>query len=437
MQTDFFLALLIFVATYSAIIASNLKKSGFPIWLIMSIGAVLMVLSGIISVEEAYSSINLRVIVFLFSMLVFAASLEISGAIEIFAIYLLSKARNAKMVLLMILLGIGLLSAILMNDTLALIGTPLMLELAKRMKISPQPVLITLAFSVTIGSVMTPIGNPQNLLIALESNMRAPFVYFLYYLTAPTLINIFITYLILSRYFSKEISISKINFKETFEFDKKMYKYKDENLAKISFIILTITILAILTMNVFELLGYNFEFSIAEISLVGAIILLAFSNRRREILTRLDWSILVLFAALFVLMQALSKAGIISFLSNFLPALNPKDSASISHILIASVLLSQVLSNVPFVTIYLPILKEVGYTSTDVSAWIALAAGSTLAGNLTIIGAASNLIILESAENRGYKVSFLDFFKIGWIVTLVNVIVIFVFLTCLNKAHLY
>lgn len=88
----------------------------------------------------------------------------------------------------MILLGIGLLSSALMNDTLALISTPLMLELSKRMKISPLPLLLTLAFAVTIGSVMTPIGNPQNLLIAIESNIKAPFIYFLYYLAIPTLL---------------------------------------------------------------------------------------------------------------------------------------------------------------------------------------------------------------------------------------------------------
>jgi Na+/H+ antiporter NhaD/arsenite permease-like protein len=180
---------------------------------------------------------------------------------------------------------------------------------------------------------------------------------------------------------------------------------------------------------IFELLGYNFGLSIAEVALIGSVILLALSNRRREILAKLDWSILVLFAALFVLMQALWDAGIISFISKFLPVLNPKDNASILHILIASVLLSQVMSNVPFVIIYLPIIKSVGYTSDDINAWIALAAGSTIAGNLTIIGAASNLIILESAESRGYRLSFIDFFKIGWIVTLVNVIIIFVFLT--------
>jgi Na+/H+ antiporter NhaD/arsenite permease-like protein len=429
MQADFLLALIIFVATYSAIIVSNIKKSGFPIWLIMSIGAVLMVLFRIISVEEAYSSINLRVIAFLFGMLVFGAALEISGVIEAFAKYMLSKAKDAKMVFLMILLSIGLLSAILMNDTLALIGTPLMLELAKRMKISPKPLLITLAFSVTIGSVITPIGNPQNLLIAVESGMRASFIYFLYYLTIPTLINIFLTYWIILKYFSKEISISKTNFKEIYKFNKEIHKYKDEKLAKISLIILAVTIVAILIINVFELLGYNFGLSIAEVALIGAVILLTLSNRRREILAKLDWDILVLFSALFVLMQALWDSGIISFISKFLPALNPKDNASILHILIASVLLSQVMSNVPFVIIYLPILKNVGYTSDDINAWIVLAAGSTLAGNLTIIGAASNLIILESSESRGYRLSFIDFFKIGWIVTLVNVIIIFIFLT--------
>ncbi|HLI46940.1 MAG TPA: SLC13 family permease, partial [Geobacterales bacterium] len=321
MQSNFAIALIIFLLTYSAIIYSNVKNKGYPIWLIMGIGALAMVLSGVLRVDEAYSSINLRVIVFLFSMLVFASALEISGAIEMFATYMLSRARTPNMILLMILLGIGLLSSILMNDTLALIGTPLVIELSKKMKISPKPLLITLAFSVTIGSVMTPIGNPQNLLIAIESGIKAPFIFFLYFLAVPTILNIFLTYFLISKYFSNYMKEAKTNFRQVIEFDVKTMKLKDEKLAKLSIATLVFTILFILVVNTLELLGISFEFQISEISLIGALILLALSNKRRELILRLDWSVLLLFASLFVLIQGVWNGGVIAFFASYLPDL--------------------------------------------------------------------------------------------------------------------
>jgi len=428
MPIEFIIAFLIFISTYVAIIYSNVKRTGFPIWLIMGIGSLAMVITGVISVSDAYSSINLRVIIFLFSMLVFASALEISGAIEVFASYILSKASSPQRVLLMILLGIGLLSAILMNDTLALIGTPLMLELSKKMRVSPKPLLITLAFSVTIGSVMTPMGNPQNLLIAMESNIKAPFIYFLYFLVLPTILNIFVTYFVISRYFASYFKDIRENFREIIKFELKFIGFKDKFLAKSSISILSLTAILILIINFLELLGYNSELGISEIALIGAIILLALSKKRREIVSRIDWSILILFSALFILIQATWNAGVIESISQYLPGLNPNDKLSILNILLQSTLLSQLMSNVPMVTLYIPLMKHLGFDASNINAWIALAAGSTIAGNLTLIGAASNLIICEVAESRGFRLNFFEFFKIGLPITIINLLIMYPFL---------
>lgn len=105
--------------------------------------------------------------------------------------------------------------------------------------------------------------------------------------------------------------------------------------------------------------------------------------------------------------------------------MKPNDNSALLNILLASILLSQILSNVPFVTLYLPLMKQLGFGTDNVSSWIALAAGSTIAGNLTLLGAASNLIIVENAESRGYKLGFIEFVKVGSIVTLLNSIIIF------------
>lgn len=426
------MATLIFAATYGAIAFRNVRGRGLPIWSIMLIGAVAMVFTGAIGVSEAYKAINLEVIVFLFSMFTFVTALDVSGVLEDVAAKLFLKARKPEDIIYLTFFGFGLASAVLMNDTLALMGTPIMLSLAKKMRISPKPLLIALAFSVTIGSALTPMGNPQNLLIALTSGMPAPLITFVHYLLLPTLLNLFLTSLIVIYFYREELKSARRNFTQLIylEASLKESRVTDRTLAKQATTLLTLTVAGIVLINVFETIEIKTQFGISEVSLLGASTLLLLTNRRREILRKLDWSILVLFASLFVLMQAVWDAGVITQLSSYLPPLSKGNpTTSLLAILAASVLLSQLVSNVPMVALYLPIMKATGYEPLDKYAWIALAGGSTLAGNLTLIGAASNLIIVEEAENRGHTLGFFEFIKIGLPVTLLNVGILYFSLT--------
>ncbi|MEM3427681.1 MAG: SLC13 family permease, partial [Nitrososphaerales archaeon] len=189
----YILAVVIFLGTYAAIAFRNVRGSGLPIWASMLVGAVAMVFSGVIEVSEAYRAINLEVIVFLFSMFTFVTAMDVSGMLEDLAAKLFLKAKKPEDIVYLTFFVFGLASAVLMNDTLALMGTPIMISLAKKMRISSKPLLITLAFSVTIGSALTPMGNPQNLLIALVSGLSAPVLTFVLYLALPTLANLFLT----------------------------------------------------------------------------------------------------------------------------------------------------------------------------------------------------------------------------------------------------
>ncbi len=167
------MALAVFVATYGVLAFRNVKGWKFPIWLILLVGAAAMVASGSISVTDAYKAVDLHVILFLFSMFTLVTALGIAGVLDVFTTRLMLRAKKPEDVLYLTFFGFAAASAILMNDTLALMGTPVMISLAKKMKISSKPLLLTLAFAVTIGSTLTPMGNPQNLLVALASGMRA------------------------------------------------------------------------------------------------------------------------------------------------------------------------------------------------------------------------------------------------------------------------
>jgi Na+/H+ antiporter NhaD/arsenite permease-like protein len=422
-----YVALAIFAATYAALILRNVRRNSVPIWLILLVGAALMVLTGSIGVSEAYSAVNLQVIVFLFSMFVLVTALDISGALEAFAGRILRSARRPQDVLYLSFLGFALLSMVLMNDTLALMGTPIMISLARRMKMDVKPLLLTLAFAVTVGSAATPMGNPQNLLIAVSSGLSAPVLQFGYYLLIPVLIDLALTVLILRFAFRGYFRGLTLPALDSIKGGEEVHR--DRGLARKATATVVLTLAGILLVNLVSTFGIQEPFGISEVSLFGAVLLLAISGKGREILESLDWGILVLFAALFVLMQAVSDNGIISALAGYLPAISASHpSAAVSSILASSVVLSQVLSNVPMVALYIPLMKTLGFTSSSGYAWAALAGGSTLAGNLSLLGAASNLIIAQGAERQGYRIGFIEFMKVGAVLTAVDVAVLYVYL---------
>ncbi len=390
---------------------SNIK---LQIWQIMLLGALSVLVARQISPERALKSINIDVMLFLFGVFIIGQALEDSGYLSHLSYRLFRRARSLNSLILYVLFGMGMLSALIMNDTLAIIGTPVVLSLARKANAQPKILLLSLGFAVTIGSVMSPIGNPQNLLIAIHGNVTNPFVTFLRFLLIPTLLNLFLAYLLLRLFYRKHFHNSP--------FAQSMESIKDPKLAifsKISLILLATLILVKIAM---VLIGLKIDFRLTYIALISALPIIVFIPKRPGILKRIDWYTLVFFASMFVLMQSVWDSGV------FQSAINAAhlNLASTGVILAVSVLLSQVLSNVPLVALYLPVLIQIGASTKEM---VALAAGSTIAGNLTILGAASNVIIIQNAEKRsGDTLPFFEFVRIGVPLTVVNVIVYWLFL---------
>jgi Na+/H+ antiporter NhaD/arsenite permease-like protein len=161
------------------------------------------------------------------------------------------------------------------------------------------------------------------------------------------------------------------------------------------------------------------------IAFLASVPLYTLAGDKRDLLRQVDWSSIVFFLTMFMVMGALWQSGAANIFINIIPAPNPTDRGSaIVNIMLLSTFLSQVFSNVPLVKLYIDVMKSLGFTGAHQYAWLALASGSTIAGNLTILGAASNIIILENAENRvGQSFSFLSFLKRGAIITVLNILV--------------
>src|SRR5438128_5509303 len=145
----------------------------------MLIGAALMVGLQIIRIEDDFKAINLDVIMFLFGMFSIVSAIDRSEVLKCVAVKMLSKTGNhPNSILLVFIVGFGIISAFLVNDTIALLGIPFVIHISRQISIRPTLLFIALAFGISIGSVMTPIGNPQNLLIAFKSNIPLPFLTF-------------------------------------------------------------------------------------------------------------------------------------------------------------------------------------------------------------------------------------------------------------------
>ena len=384
------------------------------IWQIMLLGALVVLISREISPGRALQAINADVMLFLFGVFTIGQAMEDSGYLGYLAYRVFGKAHTLNTLVLLILFGMGLLSALLLNDTLAIIGTPVVLSLASKTNTQPKILLLSLAFAVTIGSVMSPIGNPQNLLIAIHGNVANPFVTFLKFLFVPTLVNLGIAYVLLRLFYRKHFNYQPLVHSAEV--------IKDVRLAGLARISLIFLVVLIITKIVVVLLVPDIDFKLTYIALAAALPIFIFIPRRPGILKRLDWFTLVFFAAMFVLMQSVWDSG---YFQRAIESTNINLNST-GMILGVSVLLSQLLSNVPLVALYLPVLLQGGAMTREM---MALAAGSTIAGNLTILGAASNIIIIQNAEKRGgATLTFLEFVRIGVPLTILNVAVYWLFL---------
>jgi len=405
-------AALIFIV-YSVIFR---KLGNFKITIADSMlaGALILLFSGAISFKKAFFSINFDILLFLTGMFIIGEALQKSGMIAIFIEKVSFRSKTKREILLFFILISGFLSALLMNDTIAIIGTPAAIFISKKLKIPVKLMLLSLAFSITTGSVFSPIGNPQNLLIAIQAPFGNPFVYFFRFLFIPTMINLFLLFILLAYVFRNDLN-TKFPVKELESEnakDKELYL-----LCKISlFIIAFLILLKIIFISIFSLDFIKLSY----IAVVPALPILLFSKSRIEIAKNIDFRTLIFFTSMFIVMQSVFNT---SLFGRIVQLSSPYLSYPV-FIMSSGILLSQLISNVPFVSLFLPIIKNSINTE---SMYALLAASSTIAGNLMILGAASNVIIIERAEKENQTISFSDFFRIGLPLTIINAAVYLIY----------
>ncbi len=394
------------LAVFALIAVRQIGNVRLQIWQIMLAGSVAVLVTGQISPRLALQSINLDVMLFLFGMFVVGEALDESGYLAHLSYKYFRRAKSVDGLMLFTLFGFGFASAVLMNDTLAIIGTPVVLLLARKHQMSPKLLLIALCLAVTTGSVLSPIGNPQNLLIAVNGIQGNAFVDFFRWLFIPTVVNVYVAFRFLKHYHPGDFHDVQLNHSQE--------PIRNHDLALLGKISLNLIFILIGVKILLYSVGSRFDFRLTYIAVVAALPILAGSPRRKHILRRIDWHTLIFFAAMFVLMESVWLSGFVQGVLNGWKV----DIASVPVILTLSVVLSQLISNVPLVALFQPMLIHAGATTRDL---VALAAGSTIAGNLFILGAASNVIVIQNAEKKGHEtITFWEFAKIGVPLTIVQ-----------------
>jgi Na+/H+ antiporter NhaD/arsenite permease-like protein len=417
----FWLGLVILIYLITALVLRG-RRPKTPIWSIMAFASFMTIAFRLLSVDEVVRAIDLDVILFLIGMFSLVGLANSSGLLDAIAYWIASRFKTSTGLIYGSTLLFGLLAAFVVNDTVALMGPPIAYTLSRIGGLDPRMMFLLLAFSLTIGSTMTPIGNPQNVLIAVESGVLAPFITFLKVLALPTILNLLATAWILTWLFRVEerrIEVGVI--------PHEAIKNKRDALLAALGIVLTITLLVV--NDLFELMGLPHIESRGLIPFVIAAGVYVYASNPRATLTSVDWGTIVFFMTMFITMEGVWRSGVLQPLLALILPVKDTGFTGIVKVSIISILLSQVLSNVPFVKLFITYMKNLGYTGSDTSPWITLAMASTIAGNLTILGAASNVIVLEVLESRmGTTITFTEFLKIGAVVTIINTLIYIPFL---------
>lgn len=395
-------SLLIFALTYIIISAQkmNWHKLDRPSGALL--GAVLMVLTGVLTLDEAYRAIDFNTILLLLGMMMLISYLKIAHCFEYLSYLLVTHAKNSFLLLCFVSFSSGILSALFVNDTICLMFTPLLILALSQVKLNPVPYLIALATSSNIGSVITLTGNPQNMLVGVFS--KIPYLEFTLHLLPIGFFSLIMNILIIYGIFRKDINF------------KKLYLVaiaKPELDAR-----LTIKSLIVLF---FVLLGFIFTGNLPLSAITGGLALIILSGiKPQHAMEKIDWTLLLFFSGLFIVVEGINKAGFLTLAHNAIePYLGDTVPTQIIRFSIFSVIASNIVSNVPFVLLSATWINQF---IDPKSMWYALAMSSTFAGNLTIMGSVANMIVLELSKDH-VQIGFWDFFKVGFTTTLISTVI--------------
>ena len=446
-----YVGLAILIAVYILIIFETVHRT-----LAAAVGGIVAMLAlnyydtgDTFSLAEITTMIDWETIGLLLGMMVMVGVLSNTGVFEYFAVLSYKKSGGSIWTLVVILCSVtAVLSAFLDNVTTMLLLTPVTIQLAKVLDIKPIPLLISEVLFSNIGGAATMIGDPPNIMIgsglspdkiasaeggkyAYMSEYGVTFNDFIIEMGPGILMCIVPSFMLLKWYYADEFSGSRI--RDVAELEAK-YGIKDPQMLKVAG-----TILVLVILNFF--LHPITHIAVSWIALVGAVVMLLATDRHEleEPLHHVEWTTLLFFAGLFVLVHSLQYMGVIAFIGEYVEraiAFFGSDTgdgqtvrlaAAILIVLWVSAIASAFIDNIPYTATMIPIVLQIADNLGDYLLgpliW-ALAFGACLGGNGTLIGASANVVTAGMSEEAGYPISFNEFFKAGFPIMILTTFIV-------------
>jgi Na+/H+ antiporter NhaD/arsenite permease-like protein len=365
------------------------------------VGAAAMLAFGVLSMGDAARAVDYETIVLLFGMMVVVSYLRMAGFFALATEELAARFSGPFTLLAVTIALSGLLSAFLVNDVVCVALTPLVLHLCQRLRRPPIPYLVGLATASNIGSVATITGNPQNIIIGSLSHIS--YIRFAARLAPVSMIGLVLNFLVVALVYRKVLA------------EARRGSPPDDDLPRPRIhrrLLMKSVTVTLVTVSLF--------FSgqpIALVALIAAGVLMLDRVRPEKVFGAVDWPLLVMFAGLFVVVHAFEANVVHTWGLERQHALLESPVVLVSGL---SVVLSNLVSNVPAVLLFKPLMEAMPQKEL---AWLALAMSSTLAGNLTLLGSVANLIVVENARRAGTELGFVEYLKVGVPLTVLTTLV--------------
>ncbi len=390
-------AIVVFIATYLVVAIGKLPGYQLDRAGAALVGASFMVGLGVVSLDQAYRAIDFDAITLLLGMMIVVANLRLSGFFRLVGNWAVARARHPLVLLIAIVVVASSFSAFLVNDTICLVMTPLVLDLLRKLRRDPIPYILAIPMASNIGSVATITGNPQNMIIASFSGISyGAFVSALWPIAVAGAI---ITVVLIAIVYPREF----LTYKRIVPIDASPVRYHRSLVVK--------SVLVTLAMMCLFFAGQP----VAKVAIVGgAVLLLTRRVKADKVYREIDWPLLLMFVGLFIVVTGLETAVLTKETVAAVARLNLGAVPVLSAVTAG---LSNLVSNVPAVLILKPFVSNL---PNPQRAWLIVAMASTLAGNLTLVGSVANLIVAQRARAEGVVVGFWTYMKVGAPLTLMT-----------------
>ena len=416
-------AVAIFLAAYILIASEKINRIAIVLF-----GAALMLAIGASDFEKAFYShdtgIDWNVIFLLLGMMIIVSIIHRTGLFEYLAIKAAQFSKgDPKKSLVYLATLTALASAMLDNVTTILLAIPMTFVVCKKLSVTPVPFILVQIFTSNIGGAATLIGDPPNIIIASKAGLS--FNWFLTHMLPLVVVVLIVMLPIWVFMFRNSLVNSPAEKQAIMKLDANQF-LQDTKLLKKSLLVLTLVLIAFALHTVTHM-------EPAVIALFGAGVLVAISGLKpKDYLPEVEWSTLVFFMGLFIMVGALVNVGALAKFAEFLKDQFGGNLATASYsILGISAVLSGIVDNIPYVASMVPVVSElnaaIGAANPN-ALWTALAFGADFGGNATIIGASANVVAIGLAKRQGIEISFWQFAKYGIITTLISVALVYPYL---------